>query len=390
MTTGGGSAPDEKLFLLQPKLFYYSPKYSINFIGDFNNIGEVALSRRDIRGFTGGARQPSRQSGTQINLGDNSLNFLTNQRNALRINNKLATGNFSYSPTEKLDFTGFLIFNSSLIDARENNFIRYTNSELQIPDESTTQISEERSNQGLIKLNASYKPNITNQIDYDLFARVANDKQNQSVSSSVIGQTSQIDEITPFSLNQNLNYYFTLNENNVFAFEAQHLTKYEDPFYNAILNNDPNQLDPFDSTANALGLDSSMMSYDLGQNRKIFSNQLDAKLDYYHIINQKSNLNLSLGTILSYQSFDSSLFQFLEEGNLILPTPLINKGLGTNDITYNFSDFYLGTHYRFRFGKFTFTPGLSIHFYGNKNQQNERIYEEDLFDYFLTLKCELN
>ena len=126
-----------------------------------------------------------------------------------------------------------------------------------------------------------------------------------------------------------------------------------------------------------MGLDSSMMSYDLGQNRKIFSNQLDAKLDYYHIINQKSNLNLSLGTILSYQSFDSSLFQFLEEGNLILPTPLINKGLGTNDITYNFSDFYLGTHYRFRSGKFTFTPGLSIHFYGNKNQQNERIYEED-------------
>ena len=377
VTTGGGSAPDEKLFLLQPKLFYYSPKYSINFIGDFNNIGEVALSRRDIRGFTGGARQPSRQSGTQINLGDNSLNFLTNQRNALRINNKLATGNFSYSPTEKLDFTGFLIFNSSLINARENSFIRYTNSELQIPDESTTQISEERSNQGLIKLNASYKPNITNQIDYDLFARVANDKQNQSVFSSVIGQTSQIDEITPFSLNQNLNYYFTLNENNVFAIEAQHLTKYEDPFYNAILNNAPNQLDPFDTTANALGLDSSMMSYSLGQNRKIFSNQLDAKLDYYHIINQKSNLNLSFGTILSYQSFDSSLFQFLEEGNLILPTPLINKGLGTNDITYNFSDFYLGTHYRFRTGKFTFTPGLSIHFYGNKNQQNESIYEDD-------------
>ena len=72
----------------------------------------------------------------------------------------------------------------------------------------------------------------------------------------------------------------------------------------------PNQLDPFDSTANALGLDSSMMSYDLGQNRKIFSNQLDAKLDYYHIINQKSNLNLSLGTILSYQSFDSLYFNF--------------------------------------------------------------------------------
>ena len=38
--------------MLQPKLFYYSPKYTINFIGDINNTGEVALTRRDIRGFT--------------------------------------------------------------------------------------------------------------------------------------------------------------------------------------------------------------------------------------------------------------------------------------------------------------------------------------------------
>ena len=377
VTSGGGSAPEERLYLLQPKLFYYSPKYSINFIGDVNNIGEVALSRRDIRGFTGGFRTPSRQSGTSINLGDNSLNFLTNQRNALRIENKLATGNFSYSPNEKLDLTGFLIFNSSVIDARENSFIQYTDAALQIPDETTTQVSKERSNQGLLKLNASYKPNLNNQIDYDLFVRTANDSQNQNVVSSVIGATSQIEEVTPYSINQNLNYYFTLDEDNVFAFEGQFLIKHEDPFYNAILNNDPNNVDPFDTTATALGLNQSLASYNLGQNRKIFSNQLDAKLDYYHIINQKSNLNITLGTILSYQAFDSSIFQFLDLDNSIFPTPTINKGLSSNDVTYNFSDFYLGAHYRFRTGIFTFTPGFSLHAYGNKNTQNSRQIEDD-------------
>lgn len=377
VTSGGGSAPEERLYLLQPKLFYYSPKYSINFIGDVNNIGEVALSRRDIRGFTGGFRTPSRQSGTSINLGDNSLNFLTNQRNALRIENKLATGNFSYSPNEKLDLTGFLIFNSSVIDARENSFIQYTDAALQIPDEKTTQVSKERSNQGLLKLNASYKPNLNNQIDYDLFVRTANDSQNQNVVSSVIGATSQIEEVTPYSINQNLNYYFTLDEDNVFAFEGQFLIKHEDPFYNAILNNDPNNVDPFDTTATALGLNQSLASYNLGQNRKIFSNQLDAKLDYYHIINQKSNLNITLGTILSYQAFDSSIFQFLDLDNSIFPTPTINEGLSSNDVTYNFSDFYLGAHYRFRTGIFTFTPGFSLHAYGNKNTQNSRQIEDD-------------
>ncbi len=382
ITTGVGDSPKEELYLVQPKLFYYSPKYSINFIGDMNNIGEVALSRRDIRGFGGGFRSPSRQSGTSINLGDNSLNFLTNQSNAQRIENKLATGNFSYSPNEKLDLTGFLIFNSSIIDAKENSFIQYTDSRLQIPDETTEETSEERSNQGLLKLSASYKPNFNNQVDYDILVRASDDRQQQNVLSSVIGRTAQLEEVTPFSINQNLNYYFTLNEDNIFAFEAQHLLKNEDPFYNANLANDPNGNDAFDRTATALGLATNLNGYDLGQNRKIFSNQLDAKLDYYYIINPKSNLNLTLGTILSHQSFESSIFQFLNQGTRFQPTPSFNNGLASNDVEYNFSDFYLGVHYRFRTGKFTFTPGFSIHAYGNNNQQNN-ILVKDNFIRFL-------
>ena len=376
VTTGGGNSPDENLYLLQPKLFYYSPKYSINFIGDINNIGEIALSRRDLRGFTGGFRAPSRQSGTSINLGDNSLNFLTNQQNALSIQNKLATGNFSYSPNERLDLTGFLIFNSSVIDAQENSFIQYTDSALQIPDEATEQQSNERSTQSLVKLKASYKPNINNQLDYDVFIRSSNDKQQQNVTSSVIGNTAQAEEASPYSINQNINYYFTLDENNIFAFEAQHLIKDEDPFYTAVLANTPQTNDPFDSTATALGLNTLQSQYSLGQNRKIFSNQLDAKVDYYHIINQKSNLNLTLGTLLSHQKFDSAIFQFLDQGISFSPTPFINEGLGSNEVRYTFSDLYLGLHYRFRTGKFTFTPGFSVHAYGNNNVQNSRRVED--------------
>ena len=377
VTFGGGNAPEETLYLLQPKLFYYSPKYTINFIGDINNTGEVALTRRDIRGFTGGFRAPSSQSGTNINLGDNSLNFLTNQRNALRIENKLATTNFSYSPNKKIDFTGFLVLNSSVIDAKENSFIQYTNAGIQIPDETTEQTSNELSNQVLLKFNTSYKPDLNNQIDYDLFLRGANDSQSQNVFSSVIGNTTQTEEVTPFSINQNLNYYYTLDEDNVFAFEAQHLIKNEDPFYNAILMNDSDGLNPFIPTATALGLDQSMGEFNLGQNRKIFSNQLDAKLDYYHIINQKSTLNLTLGSILSYQAFDSSIFQFLSDGSSINPTPIINESSVINDVTYNFRDVYLGAHYRLKSGIFTFTPGFSIHAYGNKNEQNNTLIEEN-------------
>ena len=377
ITLGGGNAPEESLYLLQPKLFYYSPKYTLNFISDLNNTGEVALTRRDIRGFTGGFRPPSSQSGTNINLGDNSLNFLTNQRDALRIENKLATTNFSFSPNKDIDFTGFLIFNSSKIDAQENSAIRYIGTGIQIPDENTAQRSNEKSNQALLKLDASYKPNLNNQIDYNLFLRGAQDLQNQSLFSSVIGNTTQVEEVNPFSFNQNLNYYYTLNEKNVFALEAQHLIKKEDPFYNAVLTNNKDQLNPFYRTASALGLDQSTSEFNLGQNRKIFSNQLDAKLDFYHIINQKSNLNLTLGSILSYQAFDSSIFQFLSDNTAIDLVPNIKDLSATNDITYNFRDFYLGAHYRIKYGIFTFTPGFSIHAYGNKNEQNNHLVEDN-------------
>ncbi len=379
VTVGGGVSTDNELYLLQPKLFYYSPKYSLNFIGDLNNTGEVALTRRDIRNFGGGFRAPSRSSGTSINLGDNGLNFLTNQGNALEIDNKLATGNFSYSPNSKLDLSGFLIYNSSRILSRETSFVRYTDPALGIPDEATEQSSNERSNQGLLKLSASYQPNINNQLDYDVLARLSNDRQNQSIFSSVIGNTDQLDEVTPFSINQNVNYYYTLNEKNIFSFEAQHLLKNEDPFYNAILENDPADVDAFDTTAEALGLDTSFTNYDLGQNRRIKSNQLDAKLDYFNILNAKSNINLTFGTILSRQEFNSNIFQFLSDGSQFNPTPTFNDGRASNDTEYNFSDIYLGVHYRLKTGKFTITPGFSVHAYGNKNIQFGETFKDNFF-----------
>ena len=48
ITAGAGQAPspNDELYLFQPKLFYYSPKYSINVIGDLNNIGEVIEPRK--------------------------------------------------------------------------------------------------------------------------------------------------------------------------------------------------------------------------------------------------------------------------------------------------------------------------------------------------------
>ena len=366
ITAGGGTSDDDALYLAQPKLFYYSPKYSVNIIGDLNNIGEVAFTRRDYFKFSGGFRMPSQSSGTSINLGSNDLGFLTSENNrAKNINTKFGAANFSWSPKKTLDVSGFAIFSNSITGLQENRTVQFTNPDLGIPDESTENNTSQRSDLGMVKLSAKYKPNINNQLDYDILGRISKENQDQRFYSSVIGNINQLEELSPYSINQNLNYYYTLNENNIFALEVQHLIKDEDPFYNAIIEDKSN----YEGTGNSLGLDGAQLDYNLAQDKRVKSNQVDAKLDYWNVLNTKSNINFTLGTILSNQQFDSEIFQFLDDNSFYNPTPIINDGLDENDIEYNFSDIYLGAHYRLKSGIFTFTPGVSAHAYSAKNTQ---------------------
>ena len=376
VTAGGGDSPNGGLYMFQPKLFYYSPKYSINIIGDANNLGEVAFTRMDYFRFTGGFRGASRSSGTNINLGNNNLGFLATQNNrAKEIETKFGAANFSWAPNKALDLSGFAIFSNNKTEIQENRDLQYVNPNSSDRDEKTESNTIQNSDLGMLKLSAKYKPNLSNQLDYDVFGKVSKERQDQGLFSSQIGNVNQIETSSPYSINQNVNYYYTLNETNIFALEAQHLLSDEDPFYNAILADKSN----YDDTAVKLGLDGVQLDYNIGQDKRIKSNQLDVKLDYWNILNKKSDINFTLGTILSNQKFDSNIFQFLDDGSEFNPTPTINNGLDNNNIDYSFSDVYLGVHYRLKSGIFTFTPGISAHAYNTKNDQFDTETTDNFF-----------
>lgn len=386
VTGGYGQAPSptDDLYLFQPKLFYYTPKYTVNFIGDLNNIGEAALNRRDVFNFSGGFRSQSPSNGTNINLASAGIGFLTaNARNANRIETKLSAFNFNYSPNKKLDLSGFLIWSSNANGQRNISDITFN-----IPDDPSTpnidesrqtfdrtdRITEQTSNTGLFKLRSVYKKDINNQMNYDIIGRFTNEYRTDNESSQVIGNNIlQGERSTPYRINQNLSYFHTADEKNILALEVQHLLQDEDPFYVAALENDPNSNDDgFDGIANVLGLDTSQQFYTLEQERRVKSNQLDAKLDYYYIMSQVANLNFVGGTILSKQNFDSRFFQILDSGNELDPNPNIPgvaNTLTSNDTEYTFSDLYVGMRYRLKSGIFTFRPGFTAHAYNIKNSQ---------------------
>ena len=104
---------------------------------------------------------------------------------------------------------------------------------------------------------------------------------------------------------------------------------------------------------------------DVTQKRFVQTNKVDTKFDYYYMLTPKSNINLTLGNTYSYQNFDSSIFQILNNGT----QNNLTDASTVNNVNYAFNDVFLGLHYKFMTGKFTFNPGFSVHQFNTNDQQ---------------------
>jgi hypothetical protein len=71
-SAGSGVGHRESRYIVNPKLFYYSPNYSINLLSNFNNIGELPLTPQDYFKFTGGFRNMMRKGGSSFNVTSNA------------------------------------------------------------------------------------------------------------------------------------------------------------------------------------------------------------------------------------------------------------------------------------------------------------------------------
>lgn len=344
---------DNEKYLAKPKLFYYSPEKSINVLADINNIGEAPFTMRDYFRFTGGLRGGMRGSGTSFNVSSGGLGFMTSQNNkAEEIISKFGAINFGFAPKKTLDFNGFAIVN----DSETNMFTQSSTiyNKLNLTEESNN-IANQGSKLGMLKFSSTYKPNTNVHIDYDIFGKISEQTEYQDVTSTSRSADTYKEE-KPFSLNQNFNLYYTIDEKNIFSAEMQHLYQKDSPLYNSLATTQPFLIIP-SSAAESI--------FDIIQNRKLSTNKLDAKFDYYYLLTPKSNINISLGTTFSSQNLKSHISQNLDNGTVLD----FNDAILNNDVDFNFSDIFLGVHYKMVSGIFTFNPGLSVHQYTTKDTQ---------------------
>ena len=361
MTAGISVGRTDNRHLVNPKLFYYSPKYSINLIGNLNNIGELPLTSQDYFKFTGGFKNLMKKGGSNFNVSSNDLGIsvLRNDR-AKEIETRFGATNFSYNPTKTWSVSGFGIISQSFTEIESQSQITILANEIVQRNKENT---DQKNNLGLFKLSSSYKPNTKLQIDYDVLTKISTqdevsnlDRQtfagNTATSETILTAKNQ----NPTTINQNLNLYYTQSDKSIYALEVQHLFQKENPFYNANLQSLPFLLNGYIFGQNR---------NNFNQNRFVKTNKIDAKFDYYYMLTRKSNLNITLGNTFSNQNFNSSIYQILDTNSINNLTNADNN----NQIIYQFNDVFIGLHYKILSGKFTFTPGFSVHQYNLINSQ---------------------
>ncbi|MEX0289926.1 MAG: carboxypeptidase regulatory-like domain-containing protein [Flavobacteriaceae bacterium] len=376
-----GVGPEGR-YIGHPNIFYYSPKTSINFIGDLNNIGEQAFTLRDYFRFNGGLASLGRRSGSSINLSgdDIGLSLLQNNR-ARNIDSRLAALNISHKPNNKLSFGGFGIFSeidTDLSSLSNRTYIRETGNNEEILVSSTLQ----KNTAGLAKLSSTFTPNSKWYVNYDAFIKGSRIEDINKLNSDFGTFSSDISSMRsrePFSIEQTLSAFYARDDNNIYSLETNYLYKRQRPDYLLITSQQP-----FNSTLLLQGT----APFGLQQNMEVFTNKLDAELNYYRVLNNTNHLSFTLGAVINGQRLVSTLSERLGDETLI---PL-SAGEFINNAGFNFFDTYFGIGYRTKLGKLTLNPGLRLHIYDTHNMQSGERYDLDktLFLPRLTAKYDFN
>ncbi|MGB0837742.1 MAG: carboxypeptidase-like regulatory domain-containing protein [Flavobacteriaceae bacterium] len=359
VSAGAGASetdPNEEVkYNIKPKLFYYSPNSSVNLLTNFNNTGEPPFSRQDFFRFTGGLRNGPRESMTNVNVSDGGLGFSNTQNNrALEIVSNFAAVNFTQKVNDKVDIGGFGIVNNNQTIIKTESRTLYNESGL---EENRLVNTNQETTQGIAKLNLDYVANANFQLDYSVIA-----KQNNALEATDVNSTARAEADTnldekPVSVNQNLNMYYTLNSKNIFALESSYLYQYNEPLFNSLSTDQP---------FSVLPTDPNQSIYNLFQFKEIRTHKIDFKLDYYYVINQKSNLNIAFGTTYLDQYYSSFINQKLDDDSI----KTLDESDLVNDVDYTFRDVFGGVFYNMVSGIFTLRPGLTVHSYHTDDVQN--------------------
>ncbi len=357
-----GIGPEDR-YLGHANLFYFNPKTTLNFIGDANNIGRQAFTARDMFRFNGGFSGLSNRSGSGFTISNDQFGSLGMQaNNARRLNTAVGAFNFDHHPTDKWQFSGFLIGNRNrnrIVTESDRTYINTEgdNQEFVENREDLTNLS------GIGRFKTVYSPSEAFYLSTQSFIKGSRLEAETRRFSNLFGTVNRIDSRTdqsPIEISQDMRAYYSLGDRNILSMEASYQFTDQDPLLS--INSDALLFDGFVPF-------SAVEPLMFNQQRRVKSHKQEALLNWYYILNKTNHINFSIGNSYVNQRMKTDLIQ---EGN-----DDVNAQDFQNDVRFNLLDTYGGISYRSKLGDFVLEPGINFHRF-DVDQRQDLLNESNL------------
>ena len=346
---GAGS---EERYMVNPTLFYYSPKTSVNVIGDFNNVGKKSFTTSDYVNFEGGFSRLSADFSSLFRLyNDDFAKYLStsdfvfnrNDFGALSVNQKI---------TQNIGLNAYTIWSDGSLETQEQKTITY-----QVEDnlsENRTVANSSRAGFSINKLNVGYQGRKSLDIQYDVSLKTNQGDREGAINSRVsetasfidqLNQTSSLDLTQKLAYNKRFSRKHTLSAHGSFKYVSASDDNQWD--FNAPVFAD---LIPLDTSGQSILLTSAI------SNRL---SQLKINIKHYWTFHRFHHIYPEVGVNVLGQDFNTVDAQHLENGG----TNNFEASGFNNKTDFRLTEKYAGFYYKAKIGDFVLKPSLFVSTY---------------------------
>jgi len=339
-------------YLIQPTLFYYSPKTNVNLLGDVNNIGETSFTFNDYINFEGGFNKLVENPANYTKL------FTSDFANSLRnedfvFNRNTFSGfNMSHQLSSATSLSAYSIITSSKIDNEQQDINTY------YIDNTVSDIEDRRINTNtkntfsLSKLSLEYAPVIDKNITYSALVKTSQSNASKQLNSITRLDTNFVTTTTaPSTLEiiQNVDFSKQFSYKHTSTLQADLTVKKGDNnsnwlFSKAIFN----ETIPFQGSS----------PFQFNQAIQSQSHTGSLQLKHYWVLSNFHHIYPVIGHNFSNEKYTSTDSQSLNG-------EIVNFGADgfNNDTSFLLNDSFVGLQYKTQINNITVKPGIIYHYY---------------------------
>ena len=328
--------------------FYYSPKTNLNVIGNFNNIREQVLTYEQYFDFQSGLNSVFDQGSTNFGFSNNDFLQFMESEDVVESRRQFGALNISQETNNKLNISAFYIFSKT----NEETFVQAVN-RYNTFTESIERSSTTKNILGIGDIKAVYLPNLTDRWSFKTQFKKTDNGYNNLINSVVDTSNNTLltlEDIAGSYFNQNIEWHRKSSRENTFSAAVNYTYEERTPetFWESS-----------DLILQGLIPIVEQSVYRLNQSKRVKNKQFDAIFKHYWVLNKNNHIYSTLGNTYLNQEFFTRDFQVLTDGNI---NDFSDNFFG-NDLDFKLNDLFLGLHYKFQLGIFSFNQGAFLHHY---------------------------